>query len=56
MPRALLPAALVAVAVHATAAVPGRVLTPEGKPVAGATVTAHALETGLARAERLAAG
>src|SRR5687768_980287 len=53
----LLSAALLAASTgSATAAVSGRVVTPEGKPVPGATVTAYALETGNARAERLVAG
>ena len=52
--RALLSAALFAAAASASAAVSGRVVTPEGQPVAAAKVTAYALETASARAERLA--
>jgi protocatechuate 3,4-dioxygenase beta subunit len=45
-----------AVSAPASAAVTGRVQTTDGAPVAGATVSVHALETFEARIERLAAG
>src|SRR5688500_7235835 len=61
MTRALLHAAVFAAALSgaagsASAAVSGRVVTPEGKPVPAAVVTAYALETGPARGERIVAG
>jgi hypothetical protein len=54
--RILLMLALAASASAASAAVTGQVLSSDDKPVAGATVTAYALETAEARAERLVAG
>jgi uncharacterized GH25 family protein len=48
--------ALVAFATPAQAAVSGRVLGPDGKPVAGVTVTAHARESAQEQGERHAAG
>ena len=53
---AFLSAALAALAATAAAAVPGRVVSAEGKPVAGAAVSAYAPETTEARRSRLVAG
>ena len=49
-------ALVVALAAPAAAAVTGRVITPEGRPVAGARVTAYALELSHDRAWRLVSG
>src|SRR5262245_60338734 len=53
---ALLSLALATLAAGARAEITGRVFSSDGKPVAGAMVTAHALEGTEARAKRLAAG
>ena len=54
--RAFLSFAFAVAASTASAAVSGRVISSDGKPVAGATVTAYAQETVETRAQRIMAG